>query len=281
MKNTFKFSFSIFCLAIFLLSSCSKDAPIQPQKDLAPAPLLSEDMQVCFDNPNNPYEYVGQQHNLGLDAIAATPGFENLTEEEAHNIATQSIEQNMGMDLDLNYEEVAVIYEDMTQEQPLVVSTQMLLDDDVISVNAYNKLLELQEIIDMSEGPEQLGNAIINLENDILQDDSFSEIDLKTVLGSTSMARHSFCYWMTASMDTASPWYAFVGEDANGLKGSVEARWGWWKRIIKKIRRVIRADIAGFQYGMRRFWVWTWRGPRIIWRSIVIGINYSYRAIWV
>ncbi|MFK8102002.1 MAG: hypothetical protein AB8G15_05750 [Saprospiraceae bacterium] len=231
---------------------------------------------MCFENPNNPYELVGKEHNLGSDAIAPTPDFENLSNEEAHNVAVQSMENNTGMELELDYETVASIYENIDQEQPLVMSTQGLHEDNVVSDNAYEKLLQLEEMMATSENAEDLGNAILEFENTVLEESNLSEIDMKVVLGSSSIARYSLCYWMTASVDSDNPWHSFVGDEGNGLAGA-ETRW-WW--CWRKIRRIVRADIAGFQFGMRRFWVWTWRGPRIVYRSVIIGVTYSYRAIW-
>ncbi|MFK8103781.1 MAG: hypothetical protein AB8G15_14700 [Saprospiraceae bacterium] len=285
MKNLMKFGFSFLILCVLLLTSCSKEAPLQPQKAANdPIPLANEEVELCFANPNNPYEYVGEQHNLGLDRIAETPGFENLSIEEAHAIAAETVEANLGVDEGVPFQDLTDAYEFTNSEEPFLEVAQSLASDGTISDEAYSKLLEMNQILDDSEDPVSFGEKMIDFENEVMNNGSFTAEELEIILGAASIARHSTCYWMTAALNADNPWNVHLGLDSNGLNGGADARWGWWKKVKRFFKRVIKwvkADISGYKYASKVIGSF-WNGEKWVQvvASVVVGVIYSWKKIF-
>ncbi len=268
------------CLFVLLVFSCTKET-IQPQETKSNEDVFStQDFQYCFDNPNNPHENIGIQHNEGLDAIAASPDFGNLSIAQAHAIAYATVAANMdAADGDpVTYEMIQPAYDLTGSADPLVEVGAYLLNEGDISPEAYERILQLNALLDDSPDPQVFGEGVLAMEDEIMNNPNFTDFEREVLLGGTSIARHSVCYWITASMDVNSPWYPLI--NANSAVGNASDR-GFWdkiKKAFKKVVKFVKKDIAGYKYAKKVInVVIPWLGIKYkIVVSVVVGVIYSW-----
>ena len=239
---------------------------------------MAEEFQYCFDNPNNPYDYVGVQHNLGLDAIAASPNFGNLTIEEAYAIAYETVANNLGVTENVPYETAEPAFALTGAAEPLLEVAQILFSDGDISEQAYNSIVELNQLFD-TDDPQVFGNSVLNMEEAILQNGAYTTFELEVLLGGTSIARHSTCYWIDAALDPASPWYPYLNTNSAGDMASDRGLWDWIKKAWKKVKRFVKKDISGYKFAKKvvnQFIDGEWKKVVV---SVVVGVIYSWLPI--
>ncbi len=237
-------------LVLLMLSSCNNEnSTIEQAAENTPQ---FEDFQYCFDNPDNPYESAGIQHNLGLDALAASPNFPNISIEEAHNIAFKTIAANLGLTEEGPYDLIAEVYEPDDTSIPLVTAGKSLLAGGFISEQAFNDILSLKKIINNSPNPEAYGNSILALEDEIMGNTNYTTFELEVLLGGTSIARHSMCYWISAYVNVDNPWHTelhnYLSDDTALARGDFFKDLGeGLKKIVEGIGQLVEKDVDGYK----------------------------------
>lgn len=237
---------SFLLLSLFFFSSCTKE-------NIHSDPKVKEDgsssatIQYCFDNPDNPYEYVGVQHNLGLDAVAASADLNNLSVEKAYYIAYETVANNLGANQQVPFELIKDAFVFMDHAEPLLAAADFLVTEGDISDQAYQQIIKLNYLLDNSPDPQTLGLAILDLEKEIMQNTAYTTFELEVLLGGTSIARHSTCYWINAALDPNSPWYPYF--HTNTLNGQAADRdliedIG---EIFKPVVEFVKKDITGYK----------------------------------
>ncbi len=278
MNRMLNLSASFFVLALLFFSSCGKENLDAPQSQNNQSNLEGE-INFCLDNPDNPYEYVGVEHNAALDALAASPDFGNLSIEDAHAIANQSVMTNLGNNYQVEHSEIAQAYELIENENGLSMAAEGLAADGIISPEAMATILELDQLLEDSPDPLSFAEAVMAMEADVMSNNAFTETEKAILLGGMSIARHSTCYWVNAALDVNNPWYDRLGVDASiDFSNQAEVR-GWWKRVKRAFRRVvrrIRRDITGYKYAYRYSWILTSVGWKRVVISAIVGIVYSW-----
>ncbi|MCC7029729.1 MAG: hypothetical protein IT257_05435 [Chitinophagaceae bacterium] len=228
----------------------SKIAAVTEQSNQTPSAYLFE-VLPCSVNPNNPFDHYGQGHNEGLSAIAASPDFANISQEQSHQIAFESA-FNGNPDPVLTYANMLPCYQFIENTlSPIAAIGNMAYNQNEISLAAKNRLVELNELIYNSPDEEQFDNQLVNFENNVIAEGGFTPNELEMILGTSAVARYSKCYWMNAVENDDNPWHhdvMLLGSDLpNQYRGKFK---NWWNKMTKKEKNnVVAADASGFLIG--------------------------------
>lgn len=228
----------------------SKVAAVTEQSNQTPSAYLFE-VLPCSVNPNNPFDHYGQGHNEGLSAIAASPDFANISQEQSHQIAFESA-FNGNPDPVLTYANMLPCYQFIENTlSPIAAIGNMAYNQNEISLAAKNRLVELNELIYNSPDEEQFDNQLVNFENNVIAEGGFTPNELEMILGTSAVARYSKCYWMNAVENDDNPWHhdvMLLGSDLpNQYRGKFK---NWWNKMTKKEKNnVVAADASGFLIG--------------------------------
>ena len=237
-----------FCLLVLLLLSSCTEENLNAEK-LKKSESNATELQYCFDNPDNPYESAGIQHNLGLDAIAASSDFGNLSVEAAHNIVFENMARDLNLDQIVPYELLKEVYASVSNPGSLADIAKTLLSADHISEQAYSNIIALQEIFDNSPDPQAYGNKVLSLEESIIQSTAYTTFELEVLLGGTSIARHSMCYWVDAYLNPDSPWNPYLLNSITGTgvsdRGDLLKDLGEF--VKKEVEKFVEKDTRGYK----------------------------------
>ncbi len=186
---------------------------------------------------SNPYEYIGNSHNLILKSF-----FEEYTKERVRN------EEFSLKDLDKYVIEKSGIKETSLAadilNQPVFLTCRnttfanlpdQLGQMNAISVKCGNYLRSIDAAIEseLEVGFESLNNSTINLENEILADKELSETERAVLLSTASTVRYSAYFWKSFSEN--------ADVKSKGTN-STDKLPGWLKTILK-------ADASGATNG--------------------------------
>jgi hypothetical protein len=182
-------------------------------------------------NPNNPYDYVGNLHNQGVDAVFNSVNTTSTISYQSVVYITNSYLASKGYDTtqvnnglttaeQLGYFSIL----DTSYANNPSLLTSKLLNDGRISVSAKNYLDELTTLINNTLGTDNSGspstystfaNAAVAIENQFANDNSLSSMDLEVLQQAFSVARYSAGYWGNYILAQNS-WQAVDGSKSNG-----------------------------------------------------------------
>ena len=264
MTRILNLMIGFFILSLLSFSSCSKENISIDEKNSNDNEILTEEsqsndeeFQYCFDNPNNPYEELGVQHNLGLDAIAASPEFGNLSTEEAYYVAFEAIANNMGVTEEMPFSEVESAFDLLNSPEPLLEVAAMLLAEEEISQEAHDIIIQLDELFNNNPDPHVFGIEVLSLEDAILQNGNLTTVELEILLGGTAVTRHSTCYWISAAMDPTSPWYPLLNDGSvDGNIATDRGFWDWVKEAWEDVKRFVKKDVTGVKRVRKKINKW-------------------------
>ncbi len=243
MKRITNLSTFLLVLSILFFSSCGKERvePLPQSNQLTETPDQSLNSNVDFlvKNPDNPYEFAGEQHNAALDALAASPDFENLSSEQAYEIMGQSVRNASGLDLNIPYAEAEAAMEMVDANNPVESIASLGVESGELSESGAARMHEMKAILLDSPNPIAFGHSMLEFEASVMADNSLTERDHIILLGGAAVARYSAAYWSYAAYYDYSPWhYKLRLGHGTGL-------YWWWPRI----HCLIIWDFCGYWWG--------------------------------
>lgn len=210
----------------------------------------------------NPYEFVGVQHNEKLDLFAKHIGnsiyfsSEDLYEfnkqrDPKFDISMEDYEKDLDEQMELTYK---FMFEDKNALQEVVNSDVLngyLLEFRDIMLNVLNNSSDVT--------PSQFCERIFSLEKRIMNDEIFSkeeyQSDYMVLMSAMSIARHSYAYWYSAYTQPTHPWYNMINARIKYLDNSMSAKEkekkGFWSKVVTIAKCVVAAvatvpaDIVG------------------------------------
>lgn len=236
-----KLSYSLFVLPVFLLmfGSCKKDSQTQAGTPIAhhsTTRTLADDYAM---NADNPYDDIGYNHNLGLQATRATWTDPNATKTDAYNALvtycnSQKIDVTMTQD-EIDNMVTAIQNDAKNNCVNFVGATSLSTQAKSYEVQIFALGSDLSKYQRYSD----YRTAMINLESTIIADRSVSAADKEAVLSSASVARHTVLYWAHEAIgDNAQP-----NANPSGPLQTDSFLSKWWNNI--NWGSVAVADIGG------------------------------------
>ena len=221
----FRSVYYVAFLAIFIgvvVFSCT-----QQPKQLDPSDSESVQNQAegveylaSAESFQNPYDSIGQYHNQILQAFIDQYEVDEISADLCVSVVDSFLEEIGWGSLtdeqaqDLN--DLAVFFENHTAEQ--IDSMNLAL----MEAEGYSQAFRsyYQAVGDAFLGMEEdlIISALLDTEQEILNDEGLSEEERDILLMNTSVARYSTIYWATVSNDPDSPW-------TNGSAGKVAFSW--------------------------------------------------------
>lgn len=172
-----------------------------------------EEQEVHYCETVNPYDFVGEMHNAGLNAVrdSLTSTKATISEEQIESFVASFCEKVFVEDERFSIQNItkADEYDNSTYEEEVVLSEK---------AEIYCKqILEITESDDYTRVKEQL----LEIEDIIVnQSESFTEYEKALLLCSIAVGKYSSEYWEEYQAGTKSAAGAIVGADVAGaLKG--------------------------------------------------------------
>ena len=157
MKRVLTLSVYFFFLSLLFFSSCTKEnLEIDKQSALDVQTKEQSDVNFCFDNPDNPFDYVGDEHNAALDAVAASPNFDNMSRKEAYELISETVDSRNNVDVDVSYEEAEEALAMINGGDPLAKAASIGLENGKLSQQAHDRVLQIGDILESSPDPRFL-----------------------------------------------------------------------------------------------------------------------------
>jgi len=233
----------IAVVSIVLVWSCNR------QEQLSEEVGMQEDNSLSFAeiynlisdadieraaNPDNPYDYVGRLHFIGIDYVLsrATPQFESIVSEVNDFSATELMTKGAGVATPANIltqEQVdQIIHEAMSFDINIDNMSSSMLKNEVDRLEAtITNLFENQE----NGSYENIKSQIVRYEAQVVSNNSLLESEKRTVLEATSIFRYSTAQWEGA-VPVLPVENVPVDIEANKIK--------WWQWIVIGL-----ADVGG------------------------------------
>gem|GEM_PF-3835237 len=164
----------------------------------------------------NPYNFVGQEHNVQVGAILKKNS--KLTYNEMYDVINFNISRLKSVS-----EDSALLSLDTTifflqkYENCSYLRLDSLFADGYINLTVKGKVIEMQSILSSQQSTDSIRVSILNWENGILNDFSLNESDKEIILVFASVAKYSFGFWTNMpKKKTDAPWWQVVLADAIG-----------------------------------------------------------------
>lgn len=150
----------------------------------------------------NRYDYLGELHNKGLDAIAASPGFpDQITAVEMYATVTDLIAPESALPFDVaNAEGIEIV--DAPREK-----IESLYEAGAISLQVKKGLTHIFDAVEASKDAGEAVTRLLANESVLLKDKSLSKDDRNLLLISSAVAKYSAAYWQAAADDVTNPWH--------------------------------------------------------------------------
>lgn len=222
---------SVLLITLFNLWSCqnSQDNVFDNVSDNQVSVNAIDDFSsIEMSNTNNPYDYIGEQHNQALDYF-----INNIGNNFSPNMDKMDIVNSMDAFLketspNSTYTEFYLDNESFFADYHSAENkTAFFLSRGLINSLQASYLDTLDEIR-FDDTFEYLSIAYINkvisdtkiLEGNILEDSNFSDVEKRILLIATSVQRYSIIYWGNQVVDVNNPW----GLDKNNvsLKSNID-----------------------------------------------------------
>lgn len=224
MKNLFPLFSSMLVVAL-LTTSCSKESSEYSPTN---AKTVAQNATSFESADANPYDYVGKQHNMGLDNY--------LQKGDVLDIPNQyeAITLDYGVELGYSRDEMEAtrrdpqLHEIITSDAPPKAFRAFLELTGQKQELAYFDKIE-KVLTTASTAPEAV-SALRELEQAVLHDKELEPQVQTALLKGLAVGRHSAEYWYSqAQLGADSPWNGKAGE-STGKKGAYAAKfdWGHW-----------------------------------------------------
>jgi len=231
----------VTCIScIFSLLSCQED-PITEVAEESPAvefEALGEmpsgcDSLISASNPNNSYDYIGEDHNNAL--IYAADNMTTITTagDSLFNLIIEYIE-NQGVSLSYQIHLDTTTQKDFdefvsldTNELGAGMSISNYRTSYIPSSDTVfnNFLSSVHDIIEGATDEQEAIDDLISFESEIKADNLTYSSDEKTIImASLSVLRHSIKYWTEAELLECHPYHGFVtssDDDLNNREASL------------------------------------------------------------
>jgi hypothetical protein len=167
------------------------DFPIGSQK------CASEQYYVgstCFNaddiltNPKNKMDYVGKEHNLGVEYVMARLPKDNKPTLDTIIYHVAEYQAFIGQPVDTNKIKESLGFKSLEDLKSLDISTG-------IPANIRKYYDQIQAISKDYKGAKDTFDRIVKVEDTILNDKKLSKSEMDMVLGATSISRFSNFYW--------------------------------------------------------------------------------------
>ncbi|MBH8557741.1 hypothetical protein [Hymenobacter negativus] len=245
MKNFFLLLLA-FCAIALATVSCSK----KDTADMAPT------AKTVAQNSTNPYDYVGVQHNQGLDYYLAKADF---------NVAADEVEPKT-----LDFLQEAGYSRSAMQEvlnQPYV--NEIIHSADPVealrqyyTTNGNTKELDyLDRMVDAmstSTNSDQAVSRLTQIEDDVQADNSLTASSQESLLKGLAVGRHSAQYWyeQQAQGDQSTWLQANAGTiGATNQPGGPNSLRPWWHYGLADLAGTLGGTIAGGIGASIIFWL--------------------------
>ena len=207
-RGVILFTKTVFLLLfVFVLSACKEDGSVVNNNNSLSYSSIGVS-GVCPSNPDNPYDIYGVLHNEGLDYII------NNKTYDGNSLDTLVLEiiDNLADFMLLNDPEGKY----RTKQEYIDEMSPFVNFSGSIPMSAFCRALYIQ-LFDISENTNNKINVIrsindikiweTNLLNTINANPGFlSELEVKGLLITSSIARHSAVYWLDVSMQGGGLW---------------------------------------------------------------------------
>lgn len=165
----------------------------------------------------NPYNYVGEQHNLYLDSIAISLG--NKSWFEIQDLYDYNVSKSI---IDKSTVTIDEYVDELEKKQSLaydyLFENSSLFDDYGVVVSSFmreykNLMLSILHS-DEDVAPSEFSERINVIEKHVLESEYIEkkeyETDIKVVLSSLAVAKYSYAYWYAAYSNEKHPWNKIV-----------------------------------------------------------------------
>ncbi|PJB14758.1 MAG: hypothetical protein CO118_06835, partial [Flavobacteriales bacterium CG_4_9_14_3_um_filter_32_8] len=156
----------------------------------------------------NPYEFVGVNHNLVLEAVGQDSHFPDITPEVMYGIIQEVIKEKTGSTALLSFIEVQdntklILNIDFTQINRSVTSA--ILGNHSLTTKQVQLLDNLFDKIITAPNTTSITNSIKGLENSLAVRNDLTNDEKIIVFIAYSVARNSGIFWEEASTNTSNP----------------------------------------------------------------------------
>ncbi len=178
-----------------MLAACNKnDNEYFPLKSVQnkDAHFVKLNQSDPASNPSNPFDYIGLQHNIGLDSLRHyVKVTSDTTRRGMNDYVNRYFKSNFGEDLHLAYN---------PKEKLICTDFKAIWLTQKVSAAAqvhWQLLCDVPQSIKDLDHYEDFKQQIVNIENRILAD-KLSADEKKNLLITTSILRYSGYYWINA-----------------------------------------------------------------------------------
>jgi hypothetical protein len=267
MKKQLALLVGFFFVILFL--SCNDEGIIPSKFKTNEKPKFTNPPSVDPSNSANPYDSAGFWHNEGLDYFVencSNLNFDSTTFVQG----TKQIVSDFycGCIYDLPENTTCSTYAFAVVDTFFTTTINMSNEDIINSTfqDEYSRELMnelLQKIYDLSncvlttQTVENYVDTVKTWETEVIFSLNLSQTNKKILLGASSVARWSFCYWYDESSNLNSPWINCVqctdSSIVKNRKGQGASTFSHNKKIMlsttEKVIAVAVSDVVGFLKG--------------------------------
>lgn len=243
-----------FSICVTTIVSCNKEETKSSSNlDYEPSSKSSIIDYSLINNTNNPYDFVGFEHNAIMDYIAEKCDIDNLSNYaifEKVEGYVDSVFNTIGGHSFSEIQSIIGIGNAFTlgiQNGDSSYSTILSNATLAYWMDSVNRILLPMIKESQLYTPSVFAEHIISIEGIILSlnghsssFDNMNEYDM--VLAALSIARYSYCYWYTVVSDPTHPWYYPIQnntkEEGNGEADPID--------FIEDVAVSFWADVRGF-----------------------------------
>lgn len=197
--------FTIFILLLFVACTPNvNDFHSNEIEDEVEIVLVGKDIEFDFSNTNNPYDFVGDIHNQILQEFMTACDFESASIESI-SMLIKSITLN-NSDYHQRFSDKS--YVSLSESQISNGMNDVFNNySNIIDTLGFSKIgnivfKDLIKAIHTFEGTaSDYYNYIVNLEDTYINSMNLSGDELEVFLAATSVARHSYFFWLIQEKD--------------------------------------------------------------------------------
>lgn len=193
-------------------------------------------------NSDNPYDFIGQYHNEGLDAVASSGAFPCMDPVDRYLAYVRFLQQRYP-EITYSYEAMGQLFDEVTDMAALSPekAVKRLVSTGRISSDMSGHLQSIYQALfdhgSQEHTPEMLAAAIIRIENELIAkynpefDQPREEGELALVLANAAITRYSYAYWYAVEKDPKNGWNVIL-DGGCGTTDPVAERGGrFWKKL--------------------------------------------------
>jgi len=221
-------------LVIIALSGCQKESirPAATSATQSPAPTLHRPPADDAANLDNPYDVVGFNHNVALQQTRQTWRSALVSTDDVYTSVSDYL-QNSGLSYSLQSRRAMLPTISVAlSDTPNKYQTFIANSNVSTAIKTYSYALNAVVFDSLISSYADFKAAIIVVENQILNDQTLSFPETKTLLESASVIRYSELYWQNE---------AGAVNTAGSNPVIMRSFWGWLWRVAY----VVAADGIG------------------------------------